>query len=288
MKAILYLLIAAILWGINFHFAKIMLQEVKFIEAGFWRYIFGVAPLLFMAFSSGLPKWEQIKQNLKGIILVGVICLFGFNMLFFTGLNYSSAINGALIISSTPMLTLLFSRIILKTPLTKNHILGVIVSLIGVLYLILRGDILGFANINYSIGDLLLFAAAILFALQNVWVKKYAGVLSNINFTFLTNLLCWLSFAILLPFAGTENIANYSNSFWLSALGIGFFGTSVAYYFWNEGIELSSANQAGIMINVIPLSTAIVSVFLGESLYLYHLISALLILLGVFIIRRNT
>lgn len=287
MRAILYLMIAAILWGINFHFAKIMLQEVRFIEAGFWRYIFGVSPLLFLAYKSGLPSWSSIKKNLKGLVLVGIICLFGFNVLFFTGLNYSSAINGALIVSTTPMLTLVFSSIILKTRLKKNHIIGVLISLVGVGYLILKGDYSSLSNIDYSIGDIMLLFAATLFALQNVWVKKYSGVLSNINFTFLTNLLCWLSFALFLPFAGVENVTSYSSAFWLSALGIGVFGTSIAYYFWNEGIELSSANQAGVMINVIPLSTAIVSVILGEHLFLYHLFSAILILLGVILVRMR-
>ncbi|MFK7936491.1 MAG: DMT family transporter [Saprospiraceae bacterium] len=285
MRAILYLMIAAILWGVNFHFAKGMLHEVRFIEAGFWRYILGVVPLFVLAYQE-LPSWQTVKDNLKGIILVGVICLFGFNILFFTGMKYSPAINGALIISISPMLTLLFSNRILKTPLEKKHILGVIISIFGVLYLILKGNLLDFSQVDFSQGDILLFMASILFALQNVWIKKYGSAISNINFTFLTNLLCWLCFILILPFAGMESPSTYSSSFWFSALGIGFFGTAVAYYFWNEGIKLSSANQAGIMLNVVPLSAAIVTVILGEQLYAYHFISGLFIILGVIIVRR--
>lgn len=286
MKAILYLMMAAILWGVNFHLAKNMLNEVHFIEAGFWRYILGVSPLFFLAYKE-LPPWHVVLANLKGIALVGVICLFGFNALFFTGMKYSPAINGALIISISPILTLLFSNRILKTPLEKKHIVGVIISIIGVFYLILKGNLLGFSEVDFSIGDVLLLMASILFALQNVWIKKYGSAISNINFTFLTNLLCCLSFVIILPFIGTGSPMTYSISFWFSALGIGFFGTAIAYYFWNEGIKLSSANQAGIMLNVVPLSAAIVTVILGEQLYMYHLISGLLIILGVLVIRRQ-
>ncbi|MFK7774192.1 MAG: DMT family transporter [Saprospiraceae bacterium] len=285
MKAIIYLLMAAVLWGINFHLAKIMLSEVRFIEAGAWRYIFGVLPLFLLAYKQ-LPSWTVIRDNLKGILLVGIVCLFGFNSLFFTGLKYSPAINGALIISTAPMLTILFSNRILKTPLERKHIIGTIISLIGVLYLILKGNLFNLSQIDFSIGDILLLIASTLFALQNVWIKKYGSAISNINFTFLTNLLCLLIFLIFLPFVGTEDVSTHSISFWYSAIGIGFFGTAVAYYFWNEGIKLSSANQAGIMLNIVPLSTAIFSIILGENLFGYHLISGLLIILGVIVVRR--
>ena len=285
MRAIVYFTITAIFWGLNFHLAKFMLNEVRFAEAGFWRYFFGVVPLFILAYKE-LPSLKTIQENLKGIFLVGVIGLFGFNFFFFLGLLNSPAINGALIVSTTPALTILFSTLILKTPFEKKHLLGVSISIIGVLYLILKGNIESLMQIEFSTSDILLFLSSSFFALQNVWVKKYAGNMSNKNFTFLTNLLCMLSFLFLLPFFGMENVMNYSSSFWLSAIGIGVFGTTVAYLLWNTGIKLTSANQAGIFINVVSLSTAIFSIILGEQLYSYHLISGLLIVIGVFVMQK--
>ena len=285
MRAIVYFTITAIFWGLNFHLAKFMLNEVRFAEAGFWRYFFGVVPLFILAYKE-LPSLKTIQENLKGIFLVGVIGLFGFNFFFFLGLLNSPAINGALIVSTTPALTILFSTLILKTPFEKKHLLGVSISIIGVLYLILKGNIESLMQIEFSTSDILLFLSSSFFALQNVWVKKYAGNMSNKNFTFLTNLLCMLSFLFLLLFFGMENVMNYSSSFWLSAIGIGVFGTTVAYLLWNTGIKLTSANQAGIFINVVSLSTAIFSIILGEQLYSYHLISGLLIVIGVFVMQK--
>jgi drug/metabolite transporter (DMT)-like permease len=43
MKATFYLIIATIFLGLNFHLAKVILKEVNFIEAGFWRFLFGFA-----------------------------------------------------------------------------------------------------------------------------------------------------------------------------------------------------------------------------------------------------
>ena len=286
MKPFIYFTITAIFWGLNFHLAKIMLEHVKFIEAGFWRYLFGVIPLFLLAYRD-LPSIGQILHNLKGLLLVGVVCLFGFNFFFFLGLRYSPAINGALIISITPALTLLFSNRILKTPLRRKEVIGVLISFIGVIYLILKGNLSGFRDIEFSWGDILLLTSSMFFALQNVWVKKYSGHISNRNFTFLTNLLCMLSFLILLPFIGIEPITTHSFSFWFAALGIGFLGTALAYFLWNAGIQLTGANQAGIFINVVPLSAALFAILFGETLYGYHLISGLFIILGVVIIVTN-
>lgn len=285
MRAILYLATTAIFWGLNFHLAKIMLKEVGFVEAGFWRYFLGVIPLFFLVYKD-LPSLSLIRENLKGLLLVGVVCLFGFNLLFFLGVLYGPAINGALIVSITPMLTVLFSNRILKTPLERKQILGLLISLGGVLYLILKGEFSNLSEIELSGSDILLLIASIFFALQNVWVKKYGGKMSNKNFTFLTNALCMLSFLFLLPFVGVENLGTHSFSYWLAAIGIGVFGTAAAYFLWNAGIKLTNANQAGIFINVVPLSAAIFSVIFGEELFFYHLVSGAFIILGVVVMRR--
>lgn len=260
-----------------------MLKESHFIEAGFWRYFFGVIPLLILAYKK-LPPFRELKQNITGIVLVGVVCLFGFNFFFFLGLMYSSAINGSLIVSMTPGLTLLYSNRIFRTSLQPRELFGVFISFLGVLYLILKGNIYDFSSIEFSWGDILLLVAVNFFALQNVLSKKYGSQLSNMNFTFFTNLACMLSFLLLLPFVGGIDAPRFSSSYWIAAVGIGFFGTSLAYFLWNKGIQLTSANQAGIFINVVPLSAASFSLVFGEVLFSYHLISGILIVIGVLIL----
>ena len=136
MRAIIYLAIATIFLGLNFHLAKIVLKEVDFIEAGFWRFLFGVVALVILGFKN-LPSIKKVQENLKGISFTGFIGLFGFNLLFFLGLINSSAINAALIVSLNPVLTILISSKILKTNIKKNQLAGIFIALMGVAYLIL-------------------------------------------------------------------------------------------------------------------------------------------------------
>ncbi len=281
-RAYLYFIITAIFWGANFHFAKHMLQSVNFIEAGFWRYLFGIIPLLIVV-AKEVPKREEIRENIKGILLVGVIGIFGFNIFFFLGLVNSLAINGALIISLTPAATIFFSSIILKTRLQKNQIIGALISLFGVFFLLLKGELTEFFNFSFSWSDVLFLIAVALFGLQNVWIKIHNNKLSNKDFTLLTNVVCLLCFALVLPFVGTSPFKSLSPTFWQAAIGIGFFGTAIAYLLWNKGIQLTSANKAGIFINVVPLSAACISLVLGESIQLYHMVSGIFIIIGVLV-----
>ena len=287
MKAIFYLIIATIFLGLNFHLAKVILKEVNFIEAGFWRFLFGVVALLILGVKN-LPSLKTIHKNLKGISLTGFIGLFGFNLFFFLGLLNTSAINAALIVSLNPALTILFSHKILKTQITKIQIIGVVIAFFGVTYLILKGNITNFSNIQFSYGDILILIANVFFALHHVWVKKYAGAISSLNFTLLTSLCCLIGFFILLPISGIEMVTTHTSNFWMAVFGIGCLGTALAYFLWQKGIQITGADKAGIYMNIVPLSAALFAILFNEALHTYHLIGGLCIVIGLLISKSNT
>lgn len=282
MKSVFALTAATFFWGLNFHLGKMMLSSVGFIEAGFWRYLFGVVVLGAMVFRR-FPSFRSVRGNLKGISLVGLIGLFGFNLFFFWGLLHTSAVNAALIISLNPALTLLLSGVILKTELSGRAISGIILGLAGVVFLMLKGQISGFGEIRFGSGDVLIFIANILFSLHHVWVKKYSGWMPVVHFTFLTNFLCLLCFMLMLLFTGTGTVSTYPSLFWLSAVGIGCLGTALAYFLWNKGVQEMGADRAGIFMNVVPLTTAVLATVFGESLYFYHLTGGMMVLAGLFL-----
>ena len=286
MKPVLTLTAAAFFWGLNFHLARVMLKSVGFMEAGSWRYFFGVLLLGLLAGRKSLSI-KMIKENIRGISLVGIIGLFGFNLFFFSGLRYTTALNAALIISLNPALTLLFSNRILKTPLPPLGIAGIVISMAGVIYLMAKGSLANLQEIKFGAGDLLIFLSNILFALHHVWVKKYAHHVPVIHFTLYTNVLCMLCFMLILPFTGIKEVYAHSGSFWFAATGIGFLGTALAYYLWNFGIKEAGADRAGIFMNVVPLSAAVLAVFFGEPLYRYHFICGVIITSGVMLTIRS-
>lgn len=284
MRTALYLIIATALWGLNFHLAKVMLQYCPAMVAGFWRYLFAVI-VLFAFTIKDLPSWGLIKKNLGSLAFAGIIGLFGFNFFFFYGLKYTTALNAALIVSLNPALAVLFSFVLLKTKISSTQIAGVVLAFVGVLFLTTKGNLSTLDQVVFSIGDLYIFMSNIVFSLYHVWVKKNSGKMETMHFTFITNVMCFLVFLLILPFQELDNFANYSYQFWIAAIGIGAFGTSLAYYLWNKGVGEIGAARAGIYMNIAPLSTVLFSLFFGEELFLYHIISFVIIVTGLLIMQ---
>lgn len=285
MKATFYLIIATIFLGLNFHLAKVILKEVNFIEAGFWRFLFGVITLTILGVKK-LPTFKIIRKNLKGISLTGFIGLFGFNLFFFLGLLSTSAVNAALIVSLNPVLTILFSYRIMKTSINKIQLIGIIIAFLGVTYLILKGNITNISNIQFNYGDILILIANVFFALHHVWVKKYITTISNLNFTLLTSLCSLIGFLIILPISGMEMITTHTPNFWMAVFGIGCLGTALAYFLWQKGVQITGADKAGIYMNIVPLSAALFAILFNEYLQTYHLIGALFIITGLLLSKK--
>lgn len=281
----IYLIVATILWGANFHYAKFMVEESSFIEAGTWRYLFGVIPLVLLS----LKSFREIRLKslpMKGIFLIGFFGLFCFCILFFLGMQYSSAMNGSLIVSLNPLMTVACSAIILNTKFTKYHLIGGLISLFGVVYLIAKGSFAALNIDTLNIGDLMFLVSTSLFALHNVWVKQYRGQIPNMYFTAITNLICLLGLLVIVPFTDGLSL-NHTGNYWFYCFAIGTLGTSVAYYLWNEGVHNIGADVAGMFMNIVPLSTAIMSIFLGEKLLMYHIVSGVLIVVGILISKKK-
>jgi drug/metabolite transporter (DMT)-like permease len=63
-------------------------------------------------------------------------------------------------------------------------------------------------------------------------------------------------------------------------------GTAVTYIFWNKGVQLIGAEKAGMFMNIVPLSTALISVVIGQSIGVSHLIAGIMILGSVFVVGK--
>jgi drug/metabolite transporter (DMT)-like permease len=287
MNAKLYLIFSAILWGLNFHLLKVMLTSVHFIEAGFWRFLFGVI-FLGLYVSHSFTKWSLFKQHFAGILIVGVFGLFFFNILLFWGLMYTSSINASLIISINPVVTLFLAYFFLKSSIGYSQLIGALIGIIGIVYLLSQGDFLNLNRLMFSKGDILVFIAMIFSSFYHIWVKKHTVNISNKHFTFFTNLVCLVSFAFITPFFVKPHAINYPPQFWIASVLFGVFGTALTYIFWNKGLSQVGASKAGVYMNIVPLSTAIIAVLLSEELAAFHVISGILIFVGLMISQWKT
>jgi len=293
LKASIFFIITTIFWGLNYHWGKDIIQEVSPYEGAFWRYLIAVGVLTLLAITQ-LPTRETWSQNWKGILKIGGLGLVGFNFFFFKGMELTTPVNASLIVGLNPAITLLFSAIILGTQITLKQVVGMLIALVGVLYLLFKGQLSALINLQLSLGDGLILLACIFFALHHVWVKKYSNPsITNAQLSLLAAAVCFMFFIaliigyfIVVPDHGLfTEVGNYSPRFWQSALGIGALGTGLAYWFWYRGIDIAGADKAAVFVNIVPLSAATFYVFKGSSLESFHLISGAIIIAGILIMQ---
>jgi drug/metabolite transporter (DMT)-like permease len=285
MRAEFYLILTAIFWGVNFYFAQLMLSESSVVEAATWRYIFGVGTLLIIGWNS-LRKIRLQDISIKGVVLLGFIGLFAFNVLFFKGMQLTNAINASLLVNLNPIMTVLFASWLIGVKITRYHIIGATISIIGVAYLLFQGDWTQLQTLQFNRGDLYIFGGAVIFALHNVWVKMYQGNLSSLNFTTLTNIACLTGFLLFMTVQPVSLSVSHSPEYWIWSLGIGTLGTALAYFFFNKGVAMIGPDRASMFLNLVPLTTVVAGIVLGRPLHAYHIVSGLIILTGVTIAQR--
>ncbi len=114
-----------------------------------------------------------MRQNLLIYLLIGIIGIAGFNIGCFYGLQTTSAVNGALIMATTPLITLLLAILLDGEKLTLAKSIGVVFGLSGVLFVISHGHLSTLLHLKIAIGDLFILLGGISFCLANVLSRRY-------------------------------------------------------------------------------------------------------------------
>jgi drug/metabolite transporter (DMT)-like permease len=287
LRSHLYLFGATFFWGLNFHLAKGALVVYSPVQSAVVRYSVALVLLLVLLRPSVAGLWARLREAPLGLGLIGA-CLFGFNLLFFIGMQSSTPLNAALIVSLTPLMTLLLSWPILGQRLNGIALVGIGISLVGGLLLVCRADWQVLAQFRFHWGEMLILLANVSFALHHVYVKKYITEATGKSSTIVTTAICAVLLVLTLPALGeAAPPLAVPRTALLSILGIAVLGTAFAYYWWSLGVAELGAKAAAAYMNVVPLAAAAISVAKGDHLLPYHFLSAGLIFLGVFLILRR-
>ena len=232
-----------------------------------------------------MPSVDVMRAHIWGAVLVGFVGLFGFIFFFMQGLKQTSALNGALILALNPAMTVILAVVFQGHKIRSRDIMGIVLALIGVIYLLTKGNLIEVLDLSFSAGDIYFLVAGLMFALQNIWIRKYSAGLGSKAFTLLTNFFCLLGFTILLFFDIGHEPLELPGRFWLAAIGMGLPGTALAYYAWNLGISKIGPARGSIFLNAVPLMVALLAIPFGDKLYLYHFFSFVLIMSGLLIMQ---
>jgi drug/metabolite transporter (DMT)-like permease len=219
---------------------------------------------------------------------------------YLIGEYFTSASDAVVIVSSHPMLVLIFASLILKMEeLNAMRIFGTLLSFSGILL------IFGFSpNVNVPdriLGNLLIFFGAIFYAMYIVTSRLFLNKCENGSFQPSSlYIITWVSFFGFLTTVPVSLIINpeYINPIlyfqvpervWFGVAYLAFISTVLGYWFYLEGVKRLSASRAAIFQNLVPIFGVGLSVVLLGEIFdpVIHISSILLIIAGITLVNRG-
>jgi drug/metabolite transporter (DMT)-like permease len=215
------------------------------------------------------------------------VCIF--TSLTYNALNYTQVINASLFNTAIPV-TIIFVCFLLKIEKTNIfQISGLLISVFGILAIITRLDLNILLTLNFNSGDLFMIGAIIAWGIYSAYLRKRTFEVSLLA---LVQIICTFGLIFLLPlfiFDITQGkVIELSENLFYILIYVAIFPSIGSYYCWAGAVSIIGANRAGIFLSLIPLFSTIMAIFFyNEQFQFFHLIGAILIILGLFLSNKE-
>jgi drug/metabolite transporter (DMT)-like permease len=279
-------------WAGNFVLARALHADIPPIALSFWRWALALLILLPFAYSGLWQQRRLLWRHWPMLTLFAVLGVTNYNTFAYLGLQHTTATNGVLLASVTPVVIVVLSFLLFGVRLRGDQVFGVLLSLAGVVLIATDGRPQMLTGLEFNRGDLWILAASLDWALYSVFLRWRPAGLDARTFLAAIIVIGVLPLAVLYAWelaAGHRFAANATN---LAAIGyVALFPSVLAYVFWNRAVAEMGPNRTGQYLHLMPVfGAALAMLLLGEPLQAFHLFGALMIAGGIVLAtptRRN-
>ena len=262
-------------WGSNFVFGKMLVQDFSPALLTMLRLLFIV--LFLIGLSSYKKHFKRVnKSDLLAVFFLGIIGVFINQWSFFVGLQTADPTTSALILATTPILTSVLAAIFLKEKLTIRMLLGSIVAIIGIYFVVAKGNL---SSLHIDKGLFWIVITMMTFAIMIIMTRLLSHRIDPLTITLYSNvvgLIVSIPFAFLLD---TPLQISSKMSDWSFLIGTAVVVHGIATLIWNNNIRHVDASKASILSNLEPFVAMIMGLIL-----LYKPITGAEILGSLFIV----
>ena len=284
----LALLATNLIYAINYSFAKDVMPDFIMPSGFILLRVIGAFSLFTIAYFLFINEKVE-KKDIFRLAICGVFGVAINQLFFFEGLNLTTPINAAIVMTISPILVILLAFIIIKEIITFRKSLGILLGLLGASMLILKtGDV--DLSSNHQTGNFFVFINASSYALYLVIIKPMMEKYHPISVMFYV-----FGFGLLyvIPF-GFTNLVNVNwaiipSNIYLEIVFVVVCTTFIAYLFNSIALKKLSPTTVSIYIYLQPVLASLFAIFWGsDSLDGKKIIAAIIILFGVYLVSVSS
>ena len=289
-KAYIMLVCATLFWAGNFMIGKLaFLTNIPPMSLVFYRWLLVWLILLPFTLKEILKYKNVILGNLPLLFFLALTSVGLFNSFTYLSLVHTQVINASLFNTAIPAIIILLCFIFKIEKTNKFQIFGLILAVFGILSIITKLDLNVLLSLNFNKGDLIMIGGVISWGLYSAFLKKKKF---NLPLLTLVHVLCTFGLIFIFPqffyeFSQEQFITFDINLFYI-LIFLALFPSIGSYYCWAGAVSIIGANRAGIFLSLTPLFSTIMAItFFNELFQFFHLIGAILIILGLFLSNKE-
>ncbi|MBY4896808.1 DMT family transporter [Cupriavidus sp. AU9028] len=277
-------------WAGNAIVGHIAAGAVPPITLNFLRWVLAGLLLTPLAWREFRAHAAQLRQHLGLIVLLGILSIASYNALQYLALTTSTPINVTLIGASMPLFLLVVGVTLFAEPVRGKHVAGALLCLVGVGFVLLRGDLARLAQFDFVPGDLFMLAATLAWSGYTWLLRKRRPDLPLITLLYAQILA---GVAVSVPFVAWELLSGGGQIVWgWKTAGILTYVATVpsllAYFAWDRAVARAGAQLPVFFVTLTPAFAAILStLLLGEWPHWYHGAGLAAIIAGIWVAQRG-
>lgn len=286
-STVLILSLPPLLWAGNAVVGRAVHDMVPPIALNFMRW--AVALLILAPFGASIwRRGSSLWRDWRRYAVLGLLGVGLYNTLQYMALQTSTPVNVTLVGASMPVWMLIVGRMFFNTTVTRKQVIGAVLSIVGVLFILARGQWDQLLSLRFVPGDLFMILAAVVWAFYS-WLLTRATDADDLRRSWATFLLAQVTFGVAWSgaFAAGEWAWRHAPIQWdwslVAAIAYVAIGPAiVAFRCWGVGVQRVGPATAGFFNNLSPLFAAVMSsAFLGEMPHWYHAAAFILIVGGI-------
>jgi drug/metabolite transporter (DMT)-like permease len=279
------LLLTAFFWGGTFIAGRYIARDVGPFSAAFLRFtVASILLLLLVQRSEGrLPSVQ--RGQIIPLILLGMTGVFAYNVFFFKGLKLIQAGRASVVIANNPIVIALFAALIFKERLTLLKVTGIVLSVIGAIIVVSKGQVAEVFRGGIGWGEIFIFGCVGSWACYSLIGKVVITHLSPLVAVAYSSAVGAAALFVPACLEGMfREMSHYTLLDWVGIVYLGIFGTVIGFVWYYQGIKAIGPTRAGQFINFVPLSAIVLAFFiLGEAITVSLLVGTAFVITGVYI-----